>query len=291
MQKQNSSNSLPASIAPNGKVHPVAEMFPLMPDDELEELAADIKANGLINPIVLDREGTLIDGRNRLEACQRASVAPVYTLLDRQDPVAFILSSNVNRRHLNKGQQAMIAAKVKPLSFNDKPRATLAKELKVASGYIGQAELVLQYASDLSDGVLSGAMALNAAYEIAQTRKKEANSDESKMLRLRREAKDLAEQVTEERLTLKEAIAALSERERETERKEIEAKKLREIRANNWNTIFSMLGTGPCTSAQLAETALDYDPLTFEWICPNVTKELFTKCIETLSLIRDNWKE
>jgi hypothetical protein len=41
----------------------------------------------------------LIDGRNRREACRRAGVIPDYILLDGQDPVAYILSANINRRH------------------------------------------------------------------------------------------------------------------------------------------------------------------------------------------------
>jgi ParB-like chromosome segregation protein Spo0J len=106
------------SPEPHGKVHQVAEMFPLMPDDELDELAADIKENGLNQPITLDSEGALIDGRNRLEACRQAGVKPTFRTLNGQDPIAFIISSNVRRRHLSKGQQAMAVAKASNLVSN-----------------------------------------------------------------------------------------------------------------------------------------------------------------------------
>src|SRR5271166_1034316 len=92
------------------KVHPVAEMFPMMPEEELDELAEDIQANGLLNPIVKDKDGLLIDGRNRLEACKRASIQPRFEVLNGTDPVAYILAQNVKRRHLSKGQQAMLTA-------------------------------------------------------------------------------------------------------------------------------------------------------------------------------------
>ena len=49
-------------------VHPAAEVFPLLPADQLRELVADIRANGLREPLTLDREGLLLDGRNRLAA-------------------------------------------------------------------------------------------------------------------------------------------------------------------------------------------------------------------------------
>ena len=39
--------------------------------------AADIKANGLVHPIMLDVDGKiLVDGRNRLKACEIAGVEP-----------------------------------------------------------------------------------------------------------------------------------------------------------------------------------------------------------------------
>lgn len=101
-----------------GAIHPVAALFPMLPDDELEELSADIKANGLIHPVVLDDDGYLIDGRNRLAACKIAGVAPKFTRLNGHDPVAYILSSNINRRHMTKGQMAMVAVEAHRVSGN-----------------------------------------------------------------------------------------------------------------------------------------------------------------------------
>jgi hypothetical protein len=66
-----------------------------------KRLAAAIKANGLLNPIALDDQGVLIDGRNRLEACRRAGIQLTFQKLNGVDPVAFILSSNVDRTSAN----------------------------------------------------------------------------------------------------------------------------------------------------------------------------------------------
>jgi hypothetical protein len=58
-------------------VHPAADLFPLMSESELKELAEDIKKNGLQHPVVIrsdpdydwrDHRYQLIDGRNRLDA-------------------------------------------------------------------------------------------------------------------------------------------------------------------------------------------------------------------------------
>src|SRR3954463_16573273 len=93
-------------------VHPAAAVFPMMSEDELNELAADIEAHGLLHPIVLDYDGeVLIDGRNRLEACYRAGVEPQFRRLNGEDDhLAFIASANLNRRHMTKSQQAIARA-------------------------------------------------------------------------------------------------------------------------------------------------------------------------------------
>jgi hypothetical protein len=50
------------------KVHPAAELFPLMSKEELHELAADIKKNHMRQRITFTLDGQLVDGRNRLDA-------------------------------------------------------------------------------------------------------------------------------------------------------------------------------------------------------------------------------
>ena len=95
--------------------HPAVDLFPMLPDGELSQLAADIKANGLRQPIVVIRDGDrdlVLDGRNRLRACQIAGVEPSCKLFSGTDPVAFVLSTNLHRRHLNESQRAMVAVAV-----------------------------------------------------------------------------------------------------------------------------------------------------------------------------------
>jgi hypothetical protein len=97
------------------KVHPAADVFPMMPDEELKVLGEDIAANTLLEAIVFWQpprgEKLLIDGRNRLAAMELAGVS--LTGLDTadhsgDDPVAFIISRNLRRRHLTKLQIAKI---------------------------------------------------------------------------------------------------------------------------------------------------------------------------------------
>jgi ParB-like nuclease domain len=108
-------------------VHPAADLFPLMPDDELDELAEDIKNHGQQNPIVLSVDGQLLDGRNRVIACERAGVEPKTRTLTGGDPVAFIISMNLKRRHLDTSQRAMIAVGIANLS-EGRPLKTPANE-------------------------------------------------------------------------------------------------------------------------------------------------------------------
>ena len=91
--------------------HPLAELFPLMEGAAFEELVADIKAHGLHNPITL-YETKILDGRNRERACEEAGVEPFYDSYDGDDPLGFVVSQNVARRHLDDSQRAMIAARV-----------------------------------------------------------------------------------------------------------------------------------------------------------------------------------
>ena len=95
--------------------HPIANLFPLMEDEELDALAENIRANGLCEPIIL-YNGQVLDGRNRKLACERAGVVPHYVHFEGNDALAYVLSKNLIRRHLNDSQRGLIAAKVATLT-------------------------------------------------------------------------------------------------------------------------------------------------------------------------------
>jgi hypothetical protein len=122
-------------------VHPAADLFPMMPDDELESLARDIAENGLRQGVVLwistrmpvqtaaaARGAMLLDGRNRLAAAVRALNGEPERLAETLDaalyvnpqngarliggeidPWDFVISANLRRRHLSVDDRKRIA--------------------------------------------------------------------------------------------------------------------------------------------------------------------------------------
>jgi len=86
-----------------------------MEEADYRELVADIRAHGLIEPIWL-YEGQIVDGRHRYRACLDAGVEPRFRTWDGPGTlVDFVLSLNVERRHLTPAQRAAIAVEVLPL--------------------------------------------------------------------------------------------------------------------------------------------------------------------------------
>lgn len=93
------------------QAHPLADIFPEISQSEIDQLATDIKANGLQERIVL-YEGKILDGRNRYSACSYVGVEPEYQEYKGADPLAYVISMNLHRRHLSDRQRAEIAARL-----------------------------------------------------------------------------------------------------------------------------------------------------------------------------------
>jgi hypothetical protein len=95
--------------------HSLADVFPPMAKKEFETFKADIKANGIRVPITL-HGGQILDGRNRYSAAKEAGRLfrneDFAELPNGVDPIKFVISANVARRHLSERQRAMAAAKL-----------------------------------------------------------------------------------------------------------------------------------------------------------------------------------
>jgi ParB-like chromosome segregation protein Spo0J len=241
-------------------VHPVASLFPMMSDEELDDLAEDIRQNGQADPIVRDSHDQLIDGRNRLEACRRVEVSPDIRRVDLEDPVAYILSKNVSRRHLTKGQQAMSVARAVRFQIETSRRGTVL-EYSAAWGLhksrVSQAFTILEYAPEYADAVLFRGVPLSEALGKAQARKAAAQSDEARLEALKVEAPDLAELVVDERLTLAEAGEALGERRRKAAEREKEERERRQTTTNLVVQALTLLDPGQLSAEQRAAALRD----------------------------------
>ncbi len=100
---------------------------------------------------------------------------PRFTTIDGHDAVSYVLSANVNRRNLSKGQRAMAAALLVSQSETSRERReSIADAGGFSTGRLGQAQAVLKYAEELADSVMAGTVPLNDAYAEARQRKESA---------------------------------------------------------------------------------------------------------------------
>jgi len=200
--------------------HPIAAMFPMLSQDDLSDLAEDIKVRGLLYPIVLNKEGQILDGRNRLKACEIAGVEPTFSTYEGNDPTGYIFATNINRRHLTKGQQAMILVKAENSSVSDAYRRTkyctrssMAQQNSISATRLKIAQLVLDHAPEFVDTVISGMVSLDAAYRTAKERKDAAEDRSQRIEALKRHFGDMAARVEAEEMTFEEALAEAAERQ------------------------------------------------------------------------------
>jgi N6-adenosine-specific RNA methylase IME4/ParB-like chromosome segregation protein Spo0J len=156
--------------------HPLAAIFPLLDGDEFAALVADIRAHGLRQRIVL-HEGMILDGRNRYAACRVAGIEPRFEAFNGADPLAFVVSLNLARRHLNESQRAIVAAKIASLRDGQRQVGQLAEVptqgqaailLNVGERTIRRAREVLdEGAPELIEKVERGEISVSAAVEVA----------------------------------------------------------------------------------------------------------------------------
>lgn len=186
--------------------HPLANLFPLIEGKEFDELVADVRENGLLEPIVL-LDGQILDGRNRYRAGLEAKVlhaqnsaailgaweagvaVACFEKFDRDvsgDPLSWVLSKNLHRRHLSENQRTMIAAEIatmrqgrpsewdkdredKPANRRDLSQDEAAELLNVSTRSVQRGRQVIERgAPELVNAVKRDEIAVSAAAEVAK---------------------------------------------------------------------------------------------------------------------------
>jgi hypothetical protein len=161
--------------------HEAANLFPVMEQEDLDSLAADIKLNGLNNPITM-LNGKVLDGRNRALACKVTGVIPAVSEYQGESPVRWVFSQNAKRRSLNKSQIALIVVQcgelMEKLSAEAKARQcagvvaqlpqgrtrdTIGRTFGVSGRYLQRAKSVLKMKPEIVEMVRTGAISLTAA--------------------------------------------------------------------------------------------------------------------------------
>lgn len=99
----------------NHRLHPAAGLLPKMSDEEYEALKEDIRTKGLRDPITLTADGSILDGRHRQRACDETGVQPRYDTYRGRDPIGYVLSKNLRRRHLTQSQLGVIAVEAEAM--------------------------------------------------------------------------------------------------------------------------------------------------------------------------------
>jgi protein gp37 len=194
-------------------VHPAAELFPMMTEEERAGLAEDATENGWLDPVVIDQHNRVVDGRHRLmvsvdinkdakiERREFSSEEYIY---------AFVVSKNLHRRSLSHGLRVTIGTRLEEVY------AEAAKERQLATLKKGDVPVE----TDSSQREDSGRAAEQAAQAagVGSTAIKQAK-------KLRKEAPDLFAQVERGELTLHAAVEQSKQRTQATEKEKPEKPK------------------------------------------------------------------
>ncbi len=160
--------------------HPLSAAFPALEENRMEELVKSIRENGLRNPGILF-DGMVLDGWHRYQACDKCGIEFIATEFTGDDPVAFVIDCNLQRRQLTASQRGQAIVSVMEWKPTGRPTATVDNEddigKEVASNHLSNAQMAdlagvgkstIKYAkaaheAGLGDAVIAGKISAKAA--------------------------------------------------------------------------------------------------------------------------------
>tara|TARA_Y100000310_G_scaffold272288_1_gene287163 strand:+ start:828 stop:1904 length:1077 start_codon:yes stop_codon:yes gene_type:complete len=182
------------------KAHEFADIFPLMNPKGFKELKIDIKEHGQQDEIITYK-GEILDGRNRYNACKEIGIKPRTKEFTGSDPLQYVMSTNLKRRHLTDSQKAIVGRRYKvyysvfakermsiggqgvelvPQQEQARARDKAGEVVGVSGRYIDMAEEVLQKKPEMEETLMTGELSLK---QVHRTIKLEEQKKEIELLK------------------------------------------------------------------------------------------------------------
>lgn len=175
------------------KIHPLAELIPPMGDEDYAALRGSIREKGQQLPIILF-EDQILDGRHRQKVCDELAIQPKYELYEGDDPAGYVISLNLERRHLTTGQRAaaalalldyerdrakerqgrrsdldepsdQVTGKLSESRHDHEATAIAGEKFGVSGSSVKRAQRIAQDRPDLHEEVKAGKITVSRAYE------------------------------------------------------------------------------------------------------------------------------
>jgi ParB-like chromosome segregation protein Spo0J len=133
--------------------HKLSLIFPEMRHAQYKALVEDIKKHGLREPIVIF-EGEILDRRHRYLACKEAGYQfgeNDLTEFKDDDPLGYVVSHNLHRRHLTENQRAIVAAKISTLRYGANQHRKEGSSIELSSTLLNVSEASTKRAKAVLD--------------------------------------------------------------------------------------------------------------------------------------------
>jgi hypothetical protein len=168
-------------------------------------LKQSIKENGLLQPIVINQNGTILDGHLRYQVCNELGIEPKF-LTKQFDNILeekrYVILSNLSRRHLNNYQKAKLGFLLEPIerelaklrqgtrtdlqhygnsTVKLESREAIGNQIGISGSTYEHAKYVMEHGSkELQDDCESGNVSVNSAYTKLKHQTKEYKESQIK---------------------------------------------------------------------------------------------------------------
>jgi len=134
------------------KLSKIVELLPMMSEEEYGMLKADIKENGIKEPLVVFNK-EVVDGRHRYLAAKELKIkdVPVKEIEEPEEGLeTYVLSLNLSRRHLNAGQRVLVYLETRMVCQHTKKVSadTICKMAGVSINTVKRVKYIIKYGND-----------------------------------------------------------------------------------------------------------------------------------------------